>query len=177
MGKNDLAELALNKGIRPAATTVQQMVPREQDPQFFNDECCGVFNRVSAATSAEDDRALVQPCMSSTNWQKCKNECPIKPPNGSATNNGFESAIAESKPLVARSIGSFTGSTSAAVIPLTAGSGVVDGRAARVSALPTAGELFDIVLEILDCAAFEVLLPDRIAVVTPNGNLDETCLW
>ena len=53
MGKNDLLELALNKGIRPAATTVEQIVPREQDPQPFNAECAGAFNNDLAAISAE----------------------------------------------------------------------------------------------------------------------------
>ena len=67
MGKKDLFELALNSEIRPAATTVEQIVPREQAPQAFNDVCAGAFNNDLAVMSAEVVCRLIQACMSARN--------------------------------------------------------------------------------------------------------------
>lgn len=147
MGKNDLVELALKSGIRPAATTVQQIVPREQDPQPFNDECAGAFNNDSAAISAEEVRRLIQPCMTSRNWQRCKKLCPTNPPKGSATSSGFESTLAGSKLLAARSIASFTGSTSPVVRLLAARAGTMRGK--EVASACVTLEVFDLVQGIL----------------------------
>jgi hypothetical protein len=85
IGKNDLIELAEKSGIRHAATTLQHIVPSEQEPQCFNTPWRVDDSRSdSAAISACADLGFVQPVTNSTAWQKCRKQWPTKPTNGSA---------------------------------------------------------------------------------------------